>query len=217
MGEEIRRLIAENKKLKFIGGLGSKSDASGIVTSLSKAPPAIDVVIDFSNADIFADTVEWCMKKKFPLLSGTTGISADDKKLVAVAGKRIPILWAPNTAPGIHWVKKIFSELGIPAGFDVQIVETHHNRKKDKPSGTALLLQEAVVAKKKNVPAPLAVRGGGVFGIHRIELMAEDETITIEHQALSRTLFARGALDAAQWLEKKKPGSYTMDDFISAN
>lgn len=201
MGEEIKKLISANKKLKLIES--------------AKSPKGIDVVIDFSHADIFAETVKWCMENKLPLMSGTTGISAADKKWIATAGKKIPILWAPNTAPGVHWVKRIFTELGLPAQFDVQIVETHHIRKKDKPSGTALLLQEAIVAKKKDAPPPLAVRGGGVFGIHRIELMAEDETITIEHQALSRTLFARGALDAAQWLEKQKPGVYTMENFIA--
>lgn len=198
MGEEIQKLIAENKKLKFV-----------------KVAKNIDMVIDFSNAEIFSTTVEWCVDNKLPLVSGTTGITTTDKKLIAAAGKKIPILWAPNTAPGVHWVKRIFSQLGIPPNFDVQVTETHHTRKKDKPSGTALLLQDAIVAKKKNVPPPLSIRGGGVFGIHRIDLMSEDETITIEHQALSRTVFARGALDAALWLQKKKPGVYTMDDVIA--
>jgi 4-hydroxy-tetrahydrodipicolinate reductase len=216
MGKEISRLISENGKLKLAGGLGAHTDEdTEAVFSLSKAPKKIDVVIDFSNADIFSETVEWCVGKKLPLVSGTTGISAEDKKLITKAGKTIPILWAPNTAPGVHWVKRLFSEMGIPAGFDVQIVETHHNRKKDRPSGTALLLQEAITAKKKNVPPPLSIRGGGVFGIHRIEIMGEDETITIEHQALSRTVFARGALDAAQWLQKQKPGVYTMENFVA--
>jgi 4-hydroxy-tetrahydrodipicolinate reductase len=215
MGREISRLISENGKLKMVGGLGARTDEEGdIVFSHSDAPKKIDVVIDFSNAEIFAETVEWCVGRKLPLVSGTTGISASDKKLIAAAGKKIPILWSPNTAPGVHWVKRLFSELGVPAGFDVQIVETHHKRKKDKPSGTALLLQEAVAAKKKDVPPPLSIRGGGVFGIHRIELLGEDETITIEHTAMSRTLFARGALDAARWLGKQKPGVYTMENVI---
>jgi len=219
MGQELRQLIDADSKLKYVGGLGTHTDEEDLVFSLAKAPKKIDVVIDFSNAEIFSETVEWCVEKKLPLVSGTTGITAADKKQIATAGKTIPILWAPNTAPGVHWVKKIFTDLGLPEGFDVQIVETHHSRKKDKPSGTALLLQEAVAGKadgkKKNPPPPLSIRGGGVFGIHRIELMAEDETITIEHQALSRTLFARGALRAAQWLAKRKAGVYTMEDVIS--
>ncbi len=215
MGHEIQALIQKSKSLKFVGGLSTQK-GPGLVSSLSKAPAQIDVVIDFSNAEIFTETVKWCIQKKLPLLSGTTGISAADKKEIQAAGKKIPILWAPNTAPGVHWVKKIFSELGVPASFDVQLVETHHTLKKDKPSGTALLLQEALEQKTKNISEPISIRGGGVFGIHRIELMAQDEIITIEHQALSRTLFARGALDAAQWLKKQKAGVYTMENFVGA-
>lgn len=199
MGGEIQQLISANKKLKFVDKVTAK----------------IDVVIDFSNAEIFSKTVTWCVEKKLPLLSGTTGISAKDKKLITAAGKKIPILWAPNTAPGIHWVRRIFSELGLPPDFTVQITETHHVHKKDKPSGTALFLQEALLAKKKKIPPPVSIRSGAVFGIHRIELKAQDETITIEHEALSRTLFARGALDAAQWLSRQGRGVYTMEDYIS--
>jgi 4-hydroxy-tetrahydrodipicolinate reductase len=217
MGEEIRQLISSNRKLKFVGGLAGEANSKrGIVSNLSEAPAKIDVVIDFSNAAIFSEAVQWCVQRKLPLLSGTTGITPADKKRVGLAGKKIPILWAPNTAPGVHWVKKIFSDLGVPEGFKVQITETHHIHKKDKPSGTALLLQNAIATKKKNLPPPVSIRKGNIFGIHRIELKAKDETITIEHEALSRTLFARGALDAAQWLAKKKPGLYTMENFVSS-
>ncbi len=106
MGEEIQKLIAQNKKLKFV-----------------KVAKNIDMVIDFSNAEIFSTTVEWCVDNKLPLVSGTTGITTADKKLIAAAGKKIPIPWAPNTAPGVHWVKRIFSQLGIPPNFDVQVTD----------------------------------------------------------------------------------------------
>jgi len=215
MGEEIRGQIAANKKVKFAGGIAEKSSLrDNIVNDFSKVKGKVDVVIDFSHAALFPEVVRWCVSQGFPLLSGTTGISTADKKLVNQAGKKIPILWAPNTAPGVHWVKKIFLALNPPPDFDIQITETHHTRKKDKPSGTALLLQEAVETKQKTVSPPISIRTGEVFGIHTIELRAKDEVITITHEALSRTLFARGALGAALWLAKQKAGVYGMDDYI---
>lgn len=217
MGLEIRKLIEADSKLKFAGGLSRAADPrNGLYSDFKKVKGAIDVVIDFSSLENFSQTLKWCAENKYALVSGTTGLSPSQKKEISAVAKKIPILWAPNTSVGVHWVKKLLTQMKIPMGFDIQVIEYHHNRKKDKPSGTALLLQDALKTQRKNLPEPLAVRGGGIFGIHKIELMAENETITIEHQALGRTLFARGALDAAQWLRGKKPGTYSMEDFISA-
>lgn len=101
-------------------------------------------------------------------------------------------------------------------GYDFQIEELHHNRKKDKPSGTALFLQEKLQsAVGSPLEAPVAIRGGGIFGIHRVWAMGQEETITLEHTAMNRRVFARGALKAATWLLGRPPGFYSMDDVLN--
>jgi 4-hydroxy-tetrahydrodipicolinate reductase len=215
MGEEIRKLIAGDKKIKFAGGLSRKDQPTEkIFKDPKKLGTSFDVIIDFSSAEAFSATLAWAVKIKKPLLSGTTGLTESQKKELAAAAKKIPILWAPNTAPGVHIVKKILRELDIPESFDVQLTEYHHKMKKDRPSGTAIMLQETLKKKRKSLPEPISIRGGGIFGIHRIELMSQGEKITIEHEALGRNLFAKGALDAAAWLCSQASGLHSMDDFL---
>ena len=111
---------------------------------------------------------------------------------------------------------RMLSQMKQLEGFEFQIEELHHNRKKDKPSGTALFLQEKLTeAVGPHVPAPLAIRGGGIFGIHRVWAMGEEEMVTIEHTAMNRRVFARGALKAARWILGRSPALYRMDDVLT--
>lgn len=216
MGQEIQALIKADKNLKYVGGFDRKDDkAQGIVSSLAEAPSDIDVIIDFSLPEAFNQIVEWSVEKKISLVSGTTGISDSQKNKLEEASKEIAVLWAANMAPGVHVVKQLLRQIKLLSQFDIQMTEYHHIHKKDKPSGTALMLQKELDQRRDNLPEPLSIRGGGIFGIHKVDFMAPEEVITIEHQALSRTVFARGAVDVAQWLSKKPKGLYTMDDFIS--
>jgi 4-hydroxy-tetrahydrodipicolinate reductase len=106
-------------------------------------------------------------------------------------------------------------ELRRLEGFDLQVEEVHHIHKKDRPSGTALRIQAEIEnAVGRKLPEPVAIRGGGVFGIHRIFAMSADETLTLEHSALNRLVFARGALRAAHWLVLRSPGLYTIENVI---
>ena len=115
------------------------------------------------------------------------------------AAESCPVLWSANMSLGVNFVAELIKSLSVlEEDFDFQIEETHHRHKVDKPSGTAILLQESLQAKlKKTLPEPLSVRGGGVFGIHKLMAMSEEETITIEHVALNRKVFAKGAVKAA--------------------
>jgi 4-hydroxy-tetrahydrodipicolinate reductase len=219
MGAE---LLALSPEFKFVAtqGVGrSKLAVDGLTLSdhVSKLDPSkIDAVIDFSLPELTDDVIEWCVKNQKPLVSGVTGISLEQKNRFAEAGRSVAVLWAPNMSLGIAVLSRMISELRNLKGFEFQIEEVHHKRKKDKPSGTALFLQEKLeTAVGEDVPAPVAIRGGGVFGIHRVWAMGEEETITLEHNAMNRRVFARGALRAAQWLIKKKPGRYTLDDVIA--
>jgi 4-hydroxy-tetrahydrodipicolinate reductase len=219
MGHEIC-LLAEQLDITVAAGVSTKiQTAKGIrvVDSVEKLEPSsFDAVIDFSLPDATDRVLAWCVKNKKALVSGVTGISAQQKQAFAKAGEIIPVLWSPNMSLGVAVMARMLTKLSSLDGFDFQIEELHHTRKKDKPSGTALMLQERLKdAVKSQVPDPIAIRGGGIFGIHRVWAMGEEETITLEHTAMSRKVFARGALKASAWLIGKPARLYTIDDVLS--
>jgi 4-hydroxy-tetrahydrodipicolinate reductase len=127
-------------------------------------------------------------------------------------------LWSANIIFLIYLLQNALKSLGSCEGYEIVIEETHHKRKKDKPSGTALLLQKTIESStKRKLETPVSIRGGGVFGIHKIQILGEEETLTFEHQALNRTVFARGAISAATWVSQQGPGSYTIQDMLEKN
>jgi 4-hydroxy-tetrahydrodipicolinate reductase len=212
MGKALQDVITASKTLKLVGGVG-KGDKN-FATSFPTKRPACDVVVDFSSIEILEETIDWCIKNKAPLVSGVTGISTAQMTLIKKAAKTIPIVWAPNMSVGVAIVKKILSEMRIPDNFDVHLLEYHHRQKKDAPSGTAKDLEIVLKKRAKNFAGTSAIRGGGIFGVHRVDLMAESEVISIQHQALDRHVFAKGALAVAEWLKNKKPGLYSIQDFL---
>lgn len=219
MGASIRELVEENPtEFGLIAGRSGSTQVNEARVHkdlpMSK-PEGVDVVIDFSLPVGFAGLVQWCVDQKLPLVSGTTGLNEEHMSALEAAAEKIPVLWAPNMSLGVAVLTESLKVLGLLKGADFQIEEFHHNKKIDKPSGTALWLQEAlgkVVA--TDLPEPLAVRGGGIFGIHRVHAMTDEETLTFEHQALNRKVFARGALVAAKWLSGQGPGRYQMADVL---
>lgn len=215
MGRTIQDVMAEKNQLRFVGGLGEASGERKIQKKLPKATKGVDIVIDFSSADIFSEVLSWCVAHKLPLVSGTTGLSATQEKEIRAASKKIPLLWASNMSVGMALVKSILYQLSIPPEFDVHLLEYHHIKKKDAPSGTAKDLEAILKKKTKKYAGTQAIRGGGIFGVHRVDLMSESEVIVIEHTALDRKVFARGAVCAAEWLVNQKPGLYSMQDVIS--
>lgn len=219
MGQEMAALMKDSKSLSPALGIcksGKAEHFASMAKNLnSKDFKAVDVMIDFSTAEAFSEVVQFAIENQIPLVSGTTGIGESEKKLLQKAAKAIPVLWAPNMSLGVATLEKALEALSALAHFDFQIEETHHRHKKDKPSGTALLLQrklETVVGRK--LPEPLALRGGGVFGVHQVQVMGDSETLTFEHRALNRKVFAEGALTAAQWIVKQKKGLYTLQDLL---
>jgi 4-hydroxy-tetrahydrodipicolinate reductase len=131
-------------------------------------------------------------------------------------GKKRPIFWASNMSPGLWAFRQAMKGLQSIASFDFAIEEVHHTQKKDKPSGTAKTLHadlEKITGKK--IETPTSFRLGGVFGVHTIYAASSNEVITMQHQALNRTVFAQGALLASHWLVQKPAGYYSMDDLFS--
>jgi 4-hydroxy-tetrahydrodipicolinate reductase len=174
----------------------------------------IDLVIDFSSPEGFREALQWCVQHKVRLLSGTTGLSSSDHKALKQAAKRIPVLYSANMSLGIAVLTRLLEGLAQIKDWDFQIEEVHHRAKKDSPSGTALSLQHKLVqVLGRELPSPLAVRGGGVPGIHQIWAFGPDESLTLQHTAFNRKVFAQGALSGARWLfDKKEPGLYDLSD-----
>lgn len=219
MGREIAKILASQKGVEAFVGVVREGKAEGFSHSAKdlsdKRLSEADVWIDFSSAEGFDSVLKAAVKASRPLVSGVTGISAAQKKLLKEAGKKIPMLWSANMSLGIAALKKALSIAGDLEGFDFQIEEIHHRHKKDKPSGTALALQDTLASYvKEKLPEPLALRGGGVFGVHKVWMMSEEETLCFEHQALNRTVFAKGAVKAALWLSGKKAGLYSTDQLF---
>ena len=206
-----------------------------VYTSFDEVKEEADCVIDFSAAKDVAARLAFCEERGLPIVLASTGFDERDEARIAQAAGKIAVFKTGNLSLGINLlellVKKAVQVLG--EGFDVEIVERHHNRKKDAPSGTALMLaksvQEGSACEKQNVygrqgvvgardPREIgihAVRGGTIVGEHEVMFAGEDEIITLSHSARSRKVFAAGALKAAAFLTGKQPGFYNMNDLLS--
>lgn len=240
MGLELQTLIASSERWDLVGGTGlgelidretgiSDTDWKRLPESLART----DVLIDFSapagNAELLKFFQESNVKDKAVLI-GTTGLSADQrnawKSLAKERGLRL--LLAPNTSLGVLLTLKVSQQLaGVlnKFDFDIEVVESHHRAKIDAPSGTAKFLAEGVAKtvdkqtiygrtgkRQPNEVGVASLRGGSVFGEHEIRFLGDNEELVVSHRALSRTLFAQGALLLAGWIVTRSPGHYGLED-----
>ncbi|WP_413585889.1 4-hydroxy-tetrahydrodipicolinate reductase [Bdellovibrio sp. HCB274] len=210
MGREIADIISAH------GGCDVSYSLSRDTKVNHEQAAKVDVWIDFSSPEALPEVLKIASRHKTPVVCGTTGFTKKEKTHLAKASKNIPVLWASNMSMGVAVLNEALKMFSSISNFDFQIEEFHHIRKKDKPSGTAITLQESLEkAVGKKCPEPLAIRGGGIFGVHKVHAMSEEEVITFEHSALNRTVFAKGAVTAALWLAKqKKPGLYQIRDVL---
>ncbi len=174
-------------------------------------PKQINGVIDFSAPEIFDQVINWCVQNKKPFVSGTTGLSIVQRKSLRMISKKIPIFYEENMSFGI-WMIKRWIESFSESSIKILLEDIHHKGKKDKPSGTALKLMRSFPSFVQKQIKVRSIRKGEEFGTHRICFKSLGEQITLEHKALDRTLFARGALKALEWLVTKKAGLYGLDD-----
>lgn len=212
MGREIQEILQTHNEAEFYAGVDSRNP-------IEKVKPDNDVVvIDFSTPSAATRAALWCSTHQVPLVSGTTGMSLDEQKNLWAIGEKVPVLWSPNMSLGINIFIEAIKSMGVALkSFDLKLEEAHHAQKKDAPSGTALLLKNEIeVATGQLLSDVLCVRGGGIPGIHKLWIMGEEETLTIEHSALNRKVFARGAIHAAIWLSQRCPGKYTMKDVLGS-
>ena len=238
MGNVVADLISADPDMEVVVGVDSRADmdaAFPIMDSINKVNVAADVVIDFSSVEAADTLLDFIERKKIPAVICTTGLSEAQIDRINELSSVSPILRSANMSLGINVLSKVLAEVAPTlkkAGFDIEIVEAHHRRKKDAPSGTALMLEKAVEEsigqalekvfqregqnrpREKDEIGMSSVRGGTIPGVHEVLFAGEDEVIKLEHTAYSRKIFAKGALSAAFFLLKQKPGRYTMGDVL---
>ncbi len=210
----------------------------GVAIGDRLSPGACDVLIDFSAPQALAGRIAEALAARIPLVVGTTGLSASHRARLAAAARRIPVLAAANTSLGANLLADLVESAAralAPLSPDIEIIEAHHTRKKDAPSGTALFLAEAAargagrpyrhVHGRAGVTGPRpsgeigihAVRAGRIVGEHTVILAAGSERIELVHRAETRDVFAEGALAAARFLAGRRPGVYSMKEVLCAD
>lgn len=234
MGREVAKLCA-SQGVEVVAGVDIVSGQADfpLYTDYENVPAA-DVIIDFSNWKPGADLLDYAVKHRVPAVICATGLSEEQLQRIDEASRVIPVFRSGNMSLGIALVRSLIRRAATVLGedFDVEIVEMHHNRKVDAPSGTALMLYDAVKdvydqprevkggrcgrdsKRQHNEIGIHAVRGGTITGEHQVGFYGPSERITISHSAENRALFATGALRAAEFLIGKVPGMYSMDDVI---
>ena len=222
---------AEGRDLGELAGIG----ALGVVATADVASALLgaDVVIDFSTASAVPNLLALAARNKVAVVSGTTNLDAAGKQALGRAAESVAVLWAANMSLGIQVLAELVEHAlrRLGSDYDAEIVEIHHRRKVDAPSGTAKRLAEAVRkvrgeltelhgrdgeigARRDREVGVLGVRGGDVAGDHTVFLLGSGERLELTHRASNRELFARGALTAARWLRQQPPGLYTIADVL---
>lgn len=239
MGQVITRLAAEDGNCQIVAGIDTFRGIENtypVFDNLKDCDVEADVVIDFSNAKAVDGLLEACCEKKLPVVLCTTGLSEEQLQKVEDAAKETAVLKSANMSLGINLLMRLLKDAAkvlAPAGYDIEIVEKHHNKKVDAPSGTALALADAInetqdpqyaycfdrsqerKPREKREIGISAVRGGTIVGEHEVIFAGEDEVIEFKHTAYSKAVFGKGALEAAKFLAGKPAGRYEMSDVIS--
>lgn len=238
MGQTIAGLIAADEEIELVAGVDAFDAGKNqfpVFKSIAECTVEADAVIDFSAAPAVDGLLDYCVVKNLPCVLCTTGLSEAQLAKVKEASEKVAILKSANMSLGINMLLKLLKEAaGIlaPAGFDIEIVEKHHNQKVDAPSGTALALADSIneeldnsyqyvydrsQVREKRTQKEIgisAVRGGTIVGDHDVIFAGADEVITFAHRAYSKAVFGKGAIQAAKFLAGKPAGMYDMSDVI---
>lgn len=238
MGQMITNLVKEEAEAQIVAGVDTFHGIQNpypVFEKIEMCNVEADVVIDFSNAKAVDGLLSYCEEKKLPVVLCTTGLSEDQLARVKEVSEKSAVLKSANMSMGINLLMKLLKDavkVLSPAGYDVEIVEKHHNQKLDAPSGTALALADSMneamnheyeyvydrsqVRKKrdKKEMGISAVRAGTIVGEHEVLFAGIDEVIEFKHTAYSRSVFGKGALEAAKFLAGKPAGMYDMSDVI---
>ena len=238
MGQVISGLVEKDPDAEIVAGIDVTDQGKNsypVYTNMEECQVEADALIDFSSAKATDALLAYCEKRKLPVVLCTTGLSEEQLAKVEETAKNVAVLKSANMSLGINMLLKLLKEAtGIlaPAGFDIEIVEKHHNLKLDAPSGTALALADSINEEldnqyeyvfdrstrrqqrpKKEIGIS-SVRGGTIVGDHDVIFAGTDEVITFSHTAYSKAVFGKGAIQAAKFLKGKGPGHYQMSQVI---
>lgn len=238
MGKVVSELIALDSTVEIVAGVDLNTDVDlgfPVFDDIRKIDIEADAIIDFASVKAVDNLLDFIEEKKIPAVICTTGLREEQIGRINEISKNTAILRSANMSLGINTLSKVLAQIAPTlraAGFDIEIVEAHHRRKLDAPSGTAILLADAVNENmdekltytydrsKRHEPRRAdeiglsAVRGGTIVGDHDVIFAGEDEVITFSHRAYSRKIFANGAISAAKFLQGKTAGLYDMSDVI---
>lgn len=238
MGRMITEIVKNEEDTVIAAGVdkftGIPNDYP-VFEKIAQCDVDVDVVIDFSNAGAVDELLDYCVEKSLPVVLCTTGLSDEQLKKVDECSEKIAVLKSANMSMGINLLLKLLKDAAkvlAPAGYDIELVEKHHNQKLDAPSGTALALADSIneamgneyeyvydrsqVRKKRDAKeiGISAVRAGTIVGEHEVIFAGTDEVIEFKHTAYSRSVFAKGAVEAGKFLAGQPAGMYDMGDVI---
>lgn len=238
MGRMITDIVADDKDAVIAAGIdivNSRENDYPVFTDISDCDVNADVIIDVSSSNGIEDRMDYAVDKQIPVIICSTGLSQEQQKYITEASRKVAVLRSANMSLGINLLMKLVKEAAkklADNGFDIEIVEKHHNQKLDAPSGTALALADSIneelddryeyvydrsQTRNKRDKKELgisAVRGGTIVGIHDVIFAGTDEVITLSHTAYSRAIFAKGSVVAAKFMKGKDAGYYDMADVL---
>jgi len=238
MGQVITGLVADDPNAQIVAGIDiadNRDNGYPVFTDIKKCDVAADVIVDFAAAAAVDALLDYSVEKQIPVVLCTTGLSDEQLAKVKECSAKVAILKSANMSLGINTLMKLLKDAAnvfAPAGYDIEIVEKHHNQKVDAPSGTAIALADSInearggeyeyvydrsQVRKKRDKKELgisAVRGGTIVGEHEVIFAGIDEVIEFKHTAYSKSVFAKGAVEAAKFLAGKPAGMYDMADVI---
>jgi len=235
MGRVISGLASNFPDLSIVAGIDKNTDQSSypVFSNIAECTVDADVVLDFSRPDVLDSIIKYAKEKNIGVVLCTTGFTDEQLLKITEASKEIPVFRSANMSIGVNVVNKVLRSISalLYNNFDIEIIEKHHNQKVDAPSGTALLLANTIkdsipeetefiygregIAKRNHKEIGIhAVRGGSIVGDHEVIFAGQGEVIEISHYAISREVFAMGALKACEFMYGKEKGFYSMDDVV---
>lgn len=240
IGRAITRLVQDNDEVKIAVGIDPFTDVPNtypVFPTIQACDIDVDVIVDFSTASAVRPLIDYAVSRNTPAVICTTGLSEEDIVYLKEASQKVPIFFSANMSLGVNLLislAKRAAEILGTSGFDIEIIEKHHNQKIDAPSGTALAIADAIndtldhayhykydrsTVREKRKPNEIgihAIRGGTIVGEHDILFAGNDEFVTLSHQATSKEVFATGAIRAALFLADQPTGLYNMDQLLDA-
>lgn len=239
MGRAVTKVVSESEDVEIVVGIDKYKDRYSnsyeVYENIFDFKDKADVIIDFSHPSCLEDILNYGEKNNIPIVIATTGLNAEDYIKIETASKKVPIFKSANMSIGVNLLIDLVKKaaLALEGNFDIEIIEKHHNKKVDSPSGTALMIADAIneeldnsmeyiygregksVKRETNEIGIHAIRGGTIAGEHTVIFAGLDEIVEVKHTALSKNIFASGAVKAAKFIVNKENGLYKMENLMN--